>query len=151
MESKYTEYEEVLLKSRNFNLWAAIIFAFVFFCLILYTIKLQDWKLTSTVCILGILLTTTLYITRVVPYQKDIDEKSYNVYEGEFHIEQIQYRNKGPTHVYIKFPNENDSKRYELPPNISIQTQKTYSGIIVIAKNSNVLLEIINLEFDPSY
>ncbi len=148
MENQYTKYAEILSKLKQVNIWIAVIIALVIITLIAITIKLKDTKLTWLALISGFVIIAILYATSIMPYSKDINENAYTTYEGKFYLEEIQFINRGGTYIYIKLPNEAESKRYKASSNLEFQFPATYYGRIVTSDNSNILLEIITTNND---
>ena len=104
--------------------------------------KAQTGKSILWVLLLGVVTSLLVYCIYILPIQKDIQETAYEVYAGEFYVEEC-YGSK--THVYmtIKCDNQNKVKRYTVLCDVKeVDNYTTYNGVIVYGKYSKYLLDM---------
>lgn len=140
---KYAECESILNNFKEFNVIITIIIAFVLIILFFVSLKYLNRKYAISVALIGIAMCLCMYIFEIRPFSKDIEEKAYTIYDGEFQIEDYHPMNK-TTYIYILFPDKDEQIRYETSPKpFDFDIGKSYNDKLVIAENSDVLLEIV--------
>ena len=144
-EQSVIKYAEQLKSYTKIGI-AIIIIVFVVFALF-FLISLKDGSLKDKVILIGLILLLMIapivYITSVLPYHLDIKQQTYEKYQGEFYIEDYYYATRKGTYILIKRNDEKVSVRYKAPSNLTgIEVNTTYIGEFIIAKHSQVLLDI---------
>ena len=90
-----------------------------------------------------LLLATLIYLFEIYPLQKDINQQSYVVYEGNFYVKECKSANRAGTYIYIKSSNSSNVIRYKVSCDVDkINNNTSYMGKFVYSKNSKILVDI---------
>lgn len=104
--------------------------------------KAQTGKSILWVLLLGVIISLLVYCIYILPIQKDIQETAYEVYAGEYYVEEC-YGSKTHVYITIKRDNQNKAKRYTVLCDVKdVENFTTYNGVMVYSKNSKYLLDI---------
>ena len=104
--------------------------------------RVQTRKSILCIFLIGVVISLIVYCIYILPIKKDMQETAYEVYAGEFYVEEC-YGSK--THVYmtIKCDSQNKVKRYTVLCDVKeVENYTTYNGVIVYGKYSKYLLDM---------
>jgi len=91
----------------------------------------------------SLILSASIYFLEILPVQKDINQQSYIVYEGEFYVEEIKTASRSGTYIYIQASNDSTPIRYEVSCDVNeINNDTSYMGYFVYSKHSKIIVDI---------
>ena len=72
-----------------------------------------------------------------------MQETAYEVYAGEFYVEEYYSVNRGGTYILISCDGKNNATRYKVLCDVTdIENDKIYNGTFVYSENSKCLVDI---------
>ena len=100
-------------------------------------------KIAIVILVVSILILSLMYFLCIYPYEKDINEKAYVTYTGNFYVEECFFVNRGGSYILLKYEESNNSIRYKVLCDVSsIENNTEYVGTIVYSQNSKCLIDI---------
>ena len=105
--------------------------------------KLLERNTAIILCVCSLVLSASIYFLKILPVQKDINQQSYIVYDGEFYVKETKTANRSGTYIYIQSSKDSSPIRYEVLCDINkINNDTTYTGYFVYSKHSKIIVDI---------
>ena len=141
------------LSTYNDKLYSSIKFSIVMIFLIIVIVlvalllmnknKLLERNTAIILCVCSLVLSASIYFLEILPVQKDINQQSYIVYDGEFYVKETKSANRSGTYIYIQSSNDSSPIRYEILCDINeINNDTIYTGYFVYSKHSKIIVDI---------
>ncbi len=141
---KLEKYNETLSEYMTFNIWIIIFIALALAALIVVSIIFRLKRCSVVLTIAAVLIILGSYLFCIFPYQRDITEESYEIYEGEFYVESCYFVTRGGTYIIIRHNDSEKEIRYKVLCDVEkIEDDTVYNGKFVYSKHSKCLVDII--------
>ena len=141
--SKSVLYAKLLKEYITLPVWLIIIISAIMFTLMVICLKIKYRKMAIFSLIGGLILSVAVYVTSILPFQRDIQEEAFITYSGEFYVEECYSLNRGGTYILIRYGEENESVRYKVLCDVTeVENETGYNGTFVYSQHSKCLVEI---------
>jgi hypothetical protein len=145
MEENYPLYAEMLRSEISFGVIILCAIGLLFIAAAIFCVRMKQRGLgAATITICAVLL-FSVYLFAFYPFQKDIDEKAYVVYEGVFHVEECYHPSRSGTYIRIQEAGSGQVTRYKVLSGCDVTAlldDTTYQGYFVYTQNGKALVDM---------
>ena len=135
----YQEYVAFL----NHKLTVAVVMCIISLIISLIALFLSFvWrtkKADKTIASFFVVITLTISIFYISPYEKDMDEKSFMEYSGEVYIDKVYAGRGTPMRAVISFP-DGSKKQFNVYETIEL-TEGKYTARLLYSEHTHYLFE----------